>query len=119
MGEFLGGIAAGTAEALVRVRELPDPWYDEDEWRTVEALSHLLQLAAAQLWTVFNEAGEADFVEVAQRSLLALGSAEAPTDLALTLDYRMRHLLPEVVNPDILQVAMVEAVIRRSSHSGE
>lgn len=28
--------------------------------------------------------------------------------------YRMRHLLPEVVNPDILQVAMVEAVIRRA-----
>ena len=33
--------------------------------------------------------------------------------------YRVRHLLPEVVNPDILQVAMVEAVIRRSSHSKE
>ena len=28
--------------------------------------------------------------------------------------YRVRHLLPEVVNPDILQVAMVEAVIRRA-----
>ena len=28
--------------------------------------------------------------------------------------YRIRHLLPEVVNPDILQVAMVEAVIRRA-----
>lgn len=28
--------------------------------------------------------------------------------------YRMRHLLPEVVNPDLLKVAMVEAVIRRA-----
>lgn len=28
--------------------------------------------------------------------------------------YRMRHLLPEVVNPELLKVAMVEAVIRRA-----
>ncbi len=28
--------------------------------------------------------------------------------------YRLRHLLPEVVNPDLMQVALVEAVIRRA-----
>jgi ATP-dependent exoDNAse (exonuclease V) beta subunit len=93
MGEFLAAVPAAVAAALARVRELPDPHYGEDEWRTVEALSRLLQLAAAQLWTVFNEAGEADFVEVAQRALQALGKPDAPTDLALALDYRIRHLL--------------------------
>ncbi|CAG0951929.1 hypothetical protein ARNL5_00178, partial [Anaerolineae bacterium] len=94
MTAFLGEFAAGGgAAALARVRELPDPRYGEEDWRIVEAMSRLLRIAAAQLWTVFNEAGEADFVEVAQRALLALGSAEAPTDLALALDYRMRHLL--------------------------
>jgi ATP-dependent exoDNAse (exonuclease V) beta subunit len=34
-----------------------------------------------------------DFVEVAQGALHALGEPEAPTDLALALDYRLRHLL--------------------------
>jgi len=29
--------------------------------------------------------------------------------------YRVRHLLPEIVNPDLLNVAFVEAVIRRST----
>ena len=57
------------------------------------ALAALLKLAAAQLWAVFNEQGEADFVEVAQRALLALGDADAPSDLALQLDYRIQHLL--------------------------
>lgn len=28
--------------------------------------------------------------------------------------YRLRHLMPEVVNPDLMQVALVEAVIRRA-----
>jgi len=31
--------------------------------------------------------------------------------------YHVRHLLPEVINPERLKVAMVEAVIRRSAHS--
>ena len=53
----------------------------------------MLELAAAELWTVFHEAGETDFVEVAARARQALGSDAAPTDLALALDYRIRHLL--------------------------
>ena len=93
MTAALGELTVGAAAALARVRELPEPRYGEEDWRTVEALSRLLRIAAAQLWAVFHEAGEADFVEVAQRALLALGSAEAPTDLALALDYRVRHLL--------------------------
>lgn len=31
--------------------------------------------------------------------------------------YRLRHLLPEAVNPELMQVAMVEAVIRRAGES--
>ncbi|MDO8934089.1 MAG: UvrD-helicase domain-containing protein, partial [Rhodocyclaceae bacterium] len=94
MTAVLAGLAAASrAAALARVRLLPAPCYSEDEWRTVEALSKLLQLAAAQLWMVFNEAGEADFVEVAQRALQALGGLDAPSDLALALDYRIQHLL--------------------------
>ncbi len=31
--------------------------------------------------------------------------------------YKVRHLLPKVINPDLIKVAMVEAVIRRSAHA--
>lgn len=82
-----------TIAAIARIRKLPEPNYSEEEWRIVAALAQLLKLAAVQLWAVFNEAGEADFVEVAQRALLALGDEEAPSDLALALDYRIGHLL--------------------------
>ncbi|MBI5920809.1 MAG: UvrD-helicase domain-containing protein [Betaproteobacteria bacterium] len=91
--DCLAGLSQEQADAIARIRKLPDPRYSEEEGRTVAALAVLLKLAAAQLWTVFNEQGEADFVEVAQRALLALGDEDTPSDLALQLDYRIQHLL--------------------------
>ena len=91
--ECLAALSATDVAALAQVRRLPDPAYAEEEWATVIALATLLKLAAGELWGVFHAAGEVDFVEVAARALQALGEAEAPTDLALSLDYRIRHLL--------------------------
>ncbi len=95
MAACLADFAAGAPHvaALERIRALPDPRYAPEEWRTVDALAQLLRLAAAQLWTVFREANETDFIEVAQRALEALGDVETPSDLALRLDYRIQHLL--------------------------
>lgn len=85
---------SGTAEALARLRLLPHGKQNEETWLIVTALAQLLKLAVAQLWLVFQEHGEVDFVEVAQRALLALqDEAGNPTDLALKLDYRIQHLL--------------------------
>jgi len=91
--EIVAGLSAGDVTALAQLRRLPDPGYTEEEWATVTALATLLKLAAAELWGVFHAAGEVDFIEVAGRALQALGEPEAPTDLALSLDYRIRHLL--------------------------
>ncbi|RLJ65083.1 UvrD-helicase domain-containing protein [Sulfurisoma sediminicola] len=102
-------LAADEAAALARVRELPAPRYTDEEWLTVEALGALLKVAAAQLWTVFAEAGETDFIEVASRALQALGTSDAPTDLALALDYRIRHLLvDEFQDTSPTQVELLE-----------
>ena len=79
-------------QPLARIRSLPDA-QSEAEKRIVTALARLLQLAAAHLLVVFQEAGEVDFVEVAGRALTALEDDDGATDLALKLDYRIQHLL--------------------------
>lgn len=78
---------------LHAVRGLPAPVYNDTQWRLLEALTELLPLAVAQLQVVFGERGQVDFPEMAARALQALGAPEAPTDLALRLDYRIRHIL--------------------------
>ena len=85
--------ALSEVEPLARLRQLPDVRHGDEEWRIVGALARLLQLAAAHLLAVFQEAGEVDFVEVASRALQALEDESGPTDLALRLDYRIQHLL--------------------------
>lgn len=79
--------------ALHSLRSLPPGHYTEVQWALMEALFQLLPLAVAQLQLVFQEQGEVDFTEVSQRAIIALGDSEAPTDLALALDYQIRHLL--------------------------
>jgi ATP-dependent exoDNAse (exonuclease V) beta subunit len=96
-------------QPLARIRDLPDPRHDEAAWRIVNAFSRLLRTAAAQLWTVFQEAGEVDFVEVASRALQALEDESGPTDLALRLDYRIQHLLvDEFQDTSPAQVKLLE-----------
>ena len=84
---------AGLREALATLQQLPDPCYSEAEWGIVEALCDLLKLAAAELRLIFAAENRMDFIGIAGAALDALGDEDAPTDLALSLDYQIRHLL--------------------------
>jgi ATP-dependent exoDNAse (exonuclease V) beta subunit len=85
---------AGIADALARIRALPVISDDQEGWQIIATLSQLLNLAVAQLWLVFQRAGEVDFVEIAHRATRALGDDFGePTELALKLDYQIKHLL--------------------------
>ncbi|MDZ7781693.1 MAG: UvrD-helicase domain-containing protein [Halioglobus sp.] len=55
-------------------------------------LSRLLPVLAAQLLLVFRRRGVVDYSQLAQSALQALGE-EAPTDLALRIDYSLEHIL--------------------------
>ncbi|MGH8279224.1 MAG: UvrD-helicase domain-containing protein [Gammaproteobacteria bacterium] len=79
--------------ALRRVRKLPGADFDTSQWQALEALLESVRLGVAQLQVLFAERGEVDYAEVALRALAALGEEQAPTDLALALDYRIQHLL--------------------------
>ena len=88
-------------EILAAINDLPAlhntralPASNHADWRMITALSKLLNLAVAELWLVFQRAGEVDFVEIAQRATQALSdNFGEPTDLALKLDYQIQHLL--------------------------
>jgi ATP-dependent exoDNAse (exonuclease V) beta subunit len=87
---------AGTPELVSQlhgVRKLPQPSYPAGQWQVLESLVKVLLRATAELIVVFGERGQVDFGEVHARALRALGSSDAPTDLALSLDYRLRHIL--------------------------
>ncbi len=57
------------------------------------ALARLLELAVAELAVVFGELGRVDYPAIAQAASTALGSVDDPTELALRLDNRIRHIL--------------------------
>ena len=80
-------------QVLIDIRALPEPAYGDEQWGRVGEVAQVLVLAAAQLDQVFREQGAADFAAVSLAALRALGSAEAPSDLGLRLDYRLQHIL--------------------------
>ncbi|ORJ63604.1 hypothetical protein B5V00_01690 [Geothermobacter hydrogeniphilus] len=83
----------GLLEALNTFRRRPDAGYGDPQWQLLDALIELLPLAVAELNEVFRQCGEIDFVEVAGAALRALGTAEAPEELLLQFDARLRHIL--------------------------
>lgn len=85
--------SADFIESLRRIKQLPEPQYDNQQWQVLQALFQLLPLLAAQLHLVFQQHNEVDFSAVSQQALIALGDEERPSDLALQLDYQIHHLL--------------------------
>jgi ATP-dependent helicase/nuclease subunit A len=80
-------------QALEEVRFLPPARYEDAQWDRVAALIDVLVPAAAELQALFAERALADHAAVAAAARQALGDDDAPSELALALDYRIRHLL--------------------------
>ena len=80
-------------EPLDATRALPPCQYQDAEWTVLKSLLLVLRLAAAELKFVFAERKAADYPEFAAAARQALGTADEPTDTALALDARLRHVL--------------------------
>ncbi|WP_347332844.1 UvrD-helicase domain-containing protein [Marinimicrobium locisalis] len=81
------------AEQLHAVRQLPPATYTGPQWRLLDSLTRLLPLLSAELTLVFKRLGATDYGAIAQAASFALGDEQNPTDIALKLDYRIRHIL--------------------------
>ena len=77
---------------IAEVRTLP-AGMDDSQWQILRALARTLPLLVAELKLVFQQLGGTDFTEVAQAALVALGSSDNPTDVALKLDVQISHIL--------------------------
>ena len=97
------------APSLAAVRAMPQPTFTDEQWRVLTAQLQCLRLAVAQLWLVFAELGEVDFIEVSQRAVSALGHDDRPSDLLLKLDQQISHLLvDEFQDTSAIQLRLLE-----------
>lgn len=81
---------AGLWEQLAN---LPAARYEDSQWIFLDALTKLLPSLVAQLSVQFQYAGEVDYSQMSLAALQALGDALSPTELALRLDYQLKHIL--------------------------
>ena len=96
---------------LDAARRLPTPEYDEREWSVLHSLLTVLRLALAELELVFAERRAADYPRFAAAARAALGDEDAPTDTALALDARLRHVLvDEFQDTSDAQVRLLESL---------
>jgi ATP-dependent exoDNAse (exonuclease V) beta subunit len=99
----------GVLAALRTLQQLPPGNYRDDQWETLGALARIAKVAVGQLKVVFATHGQADFVEIAQGALRALGTEDRPTDLLLSLDYRIHHILvDEFQDTSLTQYKLLE-----------
>lgn len=97
---------------LQEIRQLPPFAYTDSEWQVVKALCQLLILADAHLRVLFGDRNQIDFTGITRAAIEALGNDEIPTDLALHLDYRIKHLLiDEFQDVSTTQYNLVERLI--------
>jgi len=96
---------------LHQIRTLPPMLYSDEQWSVLLALFRLLPIAVTELKRLFCERGVSDHTEVALSASDALGTADQPGDIALLLDYQIRHLLvDEMQDTSSAQYRMLEAL---------
>ncbi|PJD94047.1 MAG: ATP-dependent DNA helicase [Legionella sp.] len=99
--------------ALLKVSRLPNPYYDKEQWKILQALFLLLPTLVSHLHVLFGEENAIDFTAIAQQALSALGDEDEPTDLALYLDNAIHHLLiDEFQDTSILQYELLTRLVQ-------
>ncbi len=80
-------------QALIPLLSLPPPAYEEAQWEALEAILALLLPAVKQLFLTFSSNNQIDFAQVADAAVHALGASDDPSELLLSLDQKISHVL--------------------------
>ncbi len=98
---------------LKRIRDVPNPKIDGNQWKILTAQLKTLMLASKQLKKNFLEAGEVDLIEVIHRVSSGLENLENPTKSLERKGISISHLLVDEFQ-DTNQVQ--ENLIKRLTH---
>jgi ATP-dependent exoDNAse (exonuclease V) beta subunit len=102
---------AGLLALLQGIPVLPPTHYSDEQWSVLLALFHMLPMAVAELQQLFSANRVTDYIEIALAADNALGTADDPGDIALLLDYQVRHILiDEMQDTSRAQYRMLEAL---------
>jgi ATP-dependent helicase/nuclease subunit A len=101
----------GLCEALAELTTLPSAELTGADAAAIEALSRVLQSAAAHLQAEFALVGRVDHTYVAGAARAALADAGHPTDLALRTGLSLRHILvDEFQDTSIAQFDLIQSL---------
>ncbi|MDG2277943.1 MAG: UvrD-helicase domain-containing protein [Pseudomonadales bacterium] len=91
---WLGSLHERGLASLIEKRARIPQRLDSSQTQQLANVSVVLTLAASELQRLFKEHREVDFVELLLSAQRALREPDgSPTDLALLLDYRIKHIL--------------------------
>ena len=103
----------GLEEPMAALRILPAEQRSAEQIQDLMAICASLSLAVIDLSSEMREQGVADFTELTLAARRALRSGDHPTELALSLDYRIRHLLvDEFQDTSIAQFQLLELLVQ-------
>lgn len=101
--------APSLQDQLTWVKNLPSESYSASQWALLESLTAILPYLAAELLVVFKHLSATDFTQISQAALSALGDEDLPTDIALQLDYKIKHILiDEFQDTSSTQLSLIE-----------
>ena len=78
---------------LINLNNLPSVHFPEFTKKYITDIAQVLKLSVAELKVIFDEKGIQDFSEVSLQAINALDTREELTDIALLLDYQIKHVL--------------------------
>ena len=114
MKELLTSLSEQTAliQALQAIQLAPPITYEPNQWQVIQCLLELLPLLVAELHLVFKAEGQVDFTQLTLSALQALNDEDGPSQLAMQLDYQIKHLLiDEYQDTSITQYHLIEKLI--------
>jgi len=97
---------------LLELDQLPNAHQNESTINSIKDISQVLKLGVAQLSLTFEEQGVQDFSEVGMQAIKALDSREIVSDIALFLDYQIKHLLiDEFQDTSYAQLILIQKLL--------
>ena len=106
------GSASSFKKILNDLTNLPSAFIEKSTNVHINDIAKVLKLSVAELNIIFKEQNVQDYAEVLMQAIAALNSREEVSDIALMLDYQIKHLLiDEFQDTSYSQFNLIEKLV--------